>query len=235
MSQFGMTLAFNRLRQPDRDELLIELGVPDVWRRSIAEAVGIVRELDERLIPIEQELRPLARADPRVALLVTIPGIGDLLGLTIASEIGDISRFPSARKLVGYSGLTPRVYQSGRKIADREAREERLDDAALSRDRGRPAGVATEQPVASAVPRRQGTLRRQGQPRQGRRRPQGPDRQLARPRAATALQPFAPTRRGNSCPGELQLRSGRLTAHKELSSRDSSDRHGVRSQAPKEN
>jgi transposase len=79
------------------------------------EAVGIVGELDERLISIEQELRPLARADPRVALLVTIPGIGDLLGLTIASEIGDISRFLTARKLVGYSGLTPRVYQSGQK------------------------------------------------------------------------------------------------------------------------
>ena len=30
-------------------------------------------------------------------------------------EIGDIARFASARKLVGYSGLTPRVYQSGQK------------------------------------------------------------------------------------------------------------------------
>ena len=86
-----------------------------MWRRSIAEAVAIVQVLDERLIPIEQELRPLARADPRVRLLVTIPGVGDLLGLTIASEVGDISRFSSARKLVGYSGLTPRVYQSGQK------------------------------------------------------------------------------------------------------------------------
>jgi transposase len=83
--------------------------VPEVWRRSIAEAVAIVRVLDERLTPIELELRPLARADERVRLLVTIPGVGDLLGLTIASEIGDISRFASARKLVGYSGLTPRV------------------------------------------------------------------------------------------------------------------------------
>jgi len=77
--------------------------------------VAIARVLDERLIPLEQELRPLARADARVRLLVTIPGIGDLLGLTIASEIGDIARFASARKLVGYSGLTPRVYQSGEK------------------------------------------------------------------------------------------------------------------------
>jgi hypothetical protein len=64
LSQFGVTLAFNRLRQPDRDELFAELGVPLVWRRWVAEAVGIVRELDERLIPIEQKLRPLARADP---------------------------------------------------------------------------------------------------------------------------------------------------------------------------
>jgi transposase len=115
LSQFGVRLAFDRLRAPDAQELLIERGVPVVWRRSIAEAVAIVRVLDERLIPIEQELRPLARADERVRLLVTIPGVGDLLGLTIAAEIGDISRFASARKLVGYSGLTPRVYQSGQK------------------------------------------------------------------------------------------------------------------------
>jgi transposase len=115
LSQFGVRLAFDRLRAPDAEQLLAERGVPAVWRRSIAEAVAIVRVLDERLVPIELELRPLARADARVRLLVTIPGIGDLLGLTIASEIGDISRFASARKLVGYCGLTPRIYQSGQK------------------------------------------------------------------------------------------------------------------------
>jgi transposase len=115
LSQFGVTLAFKRLREPDAEQLLIERGIPDVWRRSIAEAVVIVRMLDQRLMPLEQELRPLARDDARVELLVTIPGIGDLLGLTIASEIGDIARFASARKLIGYSGLTPRVYQSGQK------------------------------------------------------------------------------------------------------------------------
>jgi transposase len=115
LSQFGVTLAFSRLRKPDAQELLVQCGVAEVWRRSIAEAVALVDVLDQRLIPLEQELRPLARADPRVQLLVTIPGIGDLLGLTIASQVGDISRFSSARKLVGYSGLTPRVYQSGQK------------------------------------------------------------------------------------------------------------------------
>jgi transposase len=35
------------------------------------------------------------------------------LAYTIASEIGDIHPFPNPRKLIGYTGLCPRVYQSG--------------------------------------------------------------------------------------------------------------------------
>ena len=36
-----------------------------------------------------------------------------MLAYTIAAELGDINRFPTPRKLAGYSGLCPRVYQSG--------------------------------------------------------------------------------------------------------------------------
>ena len=35
------------------------------------------------------------------------------MAYTIAAEIGDIHRFASPAKLAGYSGLCPRVYQSG--------------------------------------------------------------------------------------------------------------------------
>jgi hypothetical protein len=209
LSQFGVKLAFDRLRQPDRDQLLIDRGVPEVWRRSVGEAVGMVGQLDERLRPLEPELRPLARAVPRVQLLITIPGVGELLGLTIASEIGDISRFASARRLVGYSGPPARLPVRP-EVTDRQAGQVRLNDAALGRDRGGPAGLAPEQPLAPALPRRQGALRRQGQSRQGRRRAQAPHRGVARARAPAALRSLAPAWRGRSCPGELQLRSGRL-------------------------
>jgi transposase len=47
----------------------------------------------------------------------TIPGLGPFLSLTLATEIGDIDRFPSPTHLRGYSGLTPAVYQSGEKDA----------------------------------------------------------------------------------------------------------------------
>jgi transposase len=113
LTQWGMKIPVARLREPDGLALLESRGMPEVWRRSIVEALAVIDWLDRRLAPLERELLPLARADARVVLLETIPGIGPLLGLTVASEIGDVARFASARKLVGYAGLAPKVKQSG--------------------------------------------------------------------------------------------------------------------------
>jgi transposase len=53
-------------------------------------------------------------ADHRyIPLLVTAPGFGWINAFTVASEIGDIERFASPAKLCGYTGLCPRVIQSG--------------------------------------------------------------------------------------------------------------------------
>jgi len=58
-----------------------------------------------------------SRKHPVARRLRTIPGIGPYLGLALAVEIGDISRFPGPAQLRGYSGLVPAVYQSGDKDA----------------------------------------------------------------------------------------------------------------------
>jgi transposase len=76
--------------------------------------------LDERIAPLERALGPLARADRGVCPLDTIPGVGSLLGLTIATEIGEVARFQSPRKLIGYAGLAPRVKQSGQSAGSGE-------------------------------------------------------------------------------------------------------------------
>jgi transposase len=113
LSQWGVRAGVSHLRRPGAVEALAERGVPQVWRASIAEAIAVIDMLDARVAPIDAELARLARGDQRAALLRTIPGVGWLLGLTFAVEIGDIARFPSAGKLVGYSGLVPRIRQSG--------------------------------------------------------------------------------------------------------------------------
>jgi transposase len=113
LTQWGLRRNLTALRKPGAIEELAELGVPAVWQQSIVTLLGVINDLDCQLAPLEQELRPHARKDPRVQLLMTIPGVAELLGLTLASEIGDVARFPSARQLVGYSGLTPTIKQSG--------------------------------------------------------------------------------------------------------------------------
>ena len=112
-TQWGLRLSADRLRKKGSLELLARSGMPAVWQRSVEEALAVIELLDQRIAPLEHELAPIARADRDVALLITIPGVGDLLALTLAAEIGDISRFPSPRKLVGYAGMAPGVRQSG--------------------------------------------------------------------------------------------------------------------------
>ena len=75
----------------------------------------LIDGINDEISKIEAELRSSGADHPYVQLLVTAPGIAWVLGYTIAAEIGDIHRFSSPKKLVGYSGLAPRVYQSGAK------------------------------------------------------------------------------------------------------------------------
>ena len=81
---------------------------------TIAASLRLIDELDARdRRDCERELRALGADHRYVPLLMTVPGIGWVLAYTIAAEIGDITRFASPTKLAGYTGLCPRVYQSG--------------------------------------------------------------------------------------------------------------------------
>lgn len=60
------------------------------------------------------EIRQRARSDPRVKVLTQLPGAGPFTALAVLAEVGDVSRFASARKLASWAGLTPTVRGSDR-------------------------------------------------------------------------------------------------------------------------
>jgi transposase len=93
--------------------LLARLQLGEPWASTVAASIELIDQLDEQIDECERELRRLGAHHRYVPLLTTLPGVAWVLGYTIASEIGDITRFASPRKLVGYTGLTPRVDQSG--------------------------------------------------------------------------------------------------------------------------
>jgi transposase len=49
-------------------------------------------------------------------VLRTLPGVGEFTALVMLAEIGDITRFGSARKLASWAGLTPTVRGSDRTV-----------------------------------------------------------------------------------------------------------------------
>jgi transposase len=93
--------------------LLARLALPQPWAATVDASLHLIDELDHEIAACEQELRRLGAEHRYVPLLLSMPGIGWVLAYTIAAEIGDIARFPSPTKLAGYTGLCPRVYQSG--------------------------------------------------------------------------------------------------------------------------
>ena len=113
LMQFGHACPVSDLFGLAGRELLERLDFPDPWRSDVRAALALIDELDREITAIERELRALGADHRYVSLLETVPGIAWVLGYTIAAEIGDITRFPSPTKLAGYTGLCPKVRQSG--------------------------------------------------------------------------------------------------------------------------
>lgn len=77
---------------------------------------GCLRQIDfleGEIAMIDQALAAFAVESADVRRLMTIPGVGLGTAVALIAAIGDITRFPSARELVGYLGLDPTSRQSG--------------------------------------------------------------------------------------------------------------------------
>ena len=111
--QHGVPCPQSDLFGPGGRCLLERLELPEPWASTVRASLALIDQLDAQISDCERDLRRLGATHPYIPLLTTIPGIAWVLGYTIAAEIGDIHRFPTPRKLIGYTGLTPRVDQSG--------------------------------------------------------------------------------------------------------------------------
>jgi transposase len=85
----------------------------EAYLRAVDEAVARLRAIDTQL----QELVTLEPLRTRVQRLRCFRGMDDITALTIAAELGDPRRFPSARGLMAYVGLIPSEHSSGSKRA----------------------------------------------------------------------------------------------------------------------
>jgi transposase len=110
---FGRPCPVTDLFGKEGRELLARLSVPEPWRSNVAASLRLIDDLERQIDDANRRLREGHANHPYVPLLLSAPGIGWVLAFTIAAEIGEIERFKSPSKLTGYTGLCPRVAQSG--------------------------------------------------------------------------------------------------------------------------
>ena len=81
-------------------------------RARLQTLLRLIADFDREIDALAHEIDRRAKHDPRVDVLCQIYGIGRYLGMLIVAEIGAIERFPSARHLCAWAGLTPTVRSS---------------------------------------------------------------------------------------------------------------------------
>lgn len=128
-----------------------DLVAGDARLEVIATALLAVHAvLLRELSGLEKRVRSMARADGRVRLLMSTPGVGAIVALTYASAIDDPSRFKSSKMVGAHFGLTPKKYQSGE--TDVTGRISKIGDSGVRAALYEAAHVILTRPIKAAGP-----------------------------------------------------------------------------------
>jgi transposase len=103
-----------------RRKPLADCSLDDLWRGELDLELVQLEHLRQHQYEIHKQLKALARADERVQLLQTIPGVGRKTAEVVVAYLDDPHRFRNARQVSCYAGMVPRRYQSGE--MDRQGR-----------------------------------------------------------------------------------------------------------------
>ncbi len=106
-----------RVRDSWEEQLLKAENHP-LRQIALKNDMAMIRAFDHQIFQLEEELQRQTKqvACREYALLQTVPGIGENLGLTILHEIGDINRFPTVKDFVSYCRLVKGTVASAGKI-----------------------------------------------------------------------------------------------------------------------
>jgi len=95
------------------EKRLVEL--PPETRHSMKEQLKLLDQLQKQITEVEKRIWQIVKITPEMQLLMSLPGVGPILAILIAFEIGDVTRFADGAHLASYCGAVPRVKSSGGK------------------------------------------------------------------------------------------------------------------------
>src|SRR5215510_14050792 len=118
LHQFGLiTPASRRLMSSRYLREMAAWSLPPERQASLTLRAEPWRFATRQLLEMRRLLRHQAQAQEQIEKVYrSVPGIGEVVARTLATELGDMSRFTNERALFSYTGLTPSEYSSGASI-----------------------------------------------------------------------------------------------------------------------
>ena len=120
----------NRLRNALRE--FYPAAVASAYAAVTTAQVGVIAALNTQLAALEAQLEQSFEQHPDADIILSLPGLGDILGARVLGEFGDDpERFAHAKSRRNYAGTSPLTIASGKKraVLARHARNQRLYDA----------------------------------------------------------------------------------------------------------
>jgi transposase len=92
-------------------------SISTLEQMQIRQELVLLEEVEKQKAAVDEELQRQSTSSTwhKPALqIMQLPGVGFVVAMTVLAAIGDISRFESAKQLVGYAGIGAGVHDSGK-------------------------------------------------------------------------------------------------------------------------
>jgi transposase len=111
----GISGTPEKLRTREGRAFLDRIDLPADARERIEIALAMIDAIEDRIAPLERELRQLARRQTGCRALMALYGMGELTSLVTLCELGDVQRLSASRKAVRMAGIDIGVHRSDRR------------------------------------------------------------------------------------------------------------------------
>ena len=123
MRQTGQKIGWRDLRRLEEAERTALLGDHECLTFVAAQQVELIDALSAKIAAFEKKVLEHVQVKPAYECLLTLPGVGVILALTLMLETGDIGRFATVGDYTSYCRCVRATHRSnGKKKADNNSR-----------------------------------------------------------------------------------------------------------------
>ena len=112
MAKLGILPPMADMFGPGGQKLLEEMDFPGPYGLRVESLRDLLEIFDREIAMVERHIQRWLKDDPGYKTIQGLYGIGPTTAAILVAEIGDVHRFPTARHLCSWAGMTPKLHES---------------------------------------------------------------------------------------------------------------------------